>query len=478
MFRFRIGSIPVQIHFFHLLLSGLFGLWLFLPRLWRLGPPWLEGRLTDANGAGHSQAMAMAVAVLAWMLILAVILIVYELGHAVALRAFGHQPRIDLVSFGGQTTSDATGPLLWYRGVVVSLAAPFSTLVLGGLSGAGYFLLKDRWLALDFFLFWFFVVSLFWTFFNLLPLPPLDGGKVLLTLLSHFLGRVGTIVTHGLALIVAAAAVAWSLRTGGYLIAVLFGLWGFQSLRAISEALRASSPVPEELGPLVKQLEHAQLALSRGELHEARHRASAVLEPEGPLTPELASRAHHTLGWVALKEGQGRAALDHFSQVQRQPVEAQALAAAFSLIGDETRALPLWEKAWRDTDNPTVMHEYAGSLIRAGKVSQALRLPGVDPASAFTCAESTLFIRGAFAEAGAMGEAALAHVPSPTVAYDAACAFARAQNLTDALRLLHRAKELGYRNADAAAADEDLEPLRRNPGFEAWLAALRQSVPS
>jgi Zn-dependent protease len=476
MFRFRIGSIPVQIHFFHLLLSSLFGLYLFLPRLRQLGPPWLEDRLADANGAGHTQAMA--VGVLAWMLILAVILIVYELGHAVALRAFGHQSRIDLVSFGGQTSSDATGPLLWYQSVVVSLAAPFSTLVLGGLSGAGYFLLRDQWLVLDFFLYWFFVISLFWTFFNLLPLPPLDGGKVLLAVLSRFLGRVGTILTHGLALLVAAATVAWGLRSGNFFIAVLFGLWGFQSLRAVSEALRAGTPPPVELSPFVKQLEHAQLALSRGELQEARHRASSVLEPDEPLTPELASRAHHTLGWVALKEGQGRTALDHFSQVQGQPVEAQALAAAFSLIGDETRALPLWEKAWRDTGNLTVMHEYAGSLIRAGKVSQALRLPGVDPASAFTCAESTLFIRGAYAEAAALGEAALAHVPSPTVAYDAACAFVRARNGADALRLLHRARELGYRNADAAAADEDLAPLRGHPEFEAWLAALRQSAPS
>ncbi|HEX8705124.1 MAG TPA: site-2 protease family protein [Myxococcaceae bacterium] len=476
MFRFRIGSIPVHIHFFHLLLSGLFGLFLFLPRLRLLGPPWLGDRLADSSASGYQPAMA--VGVLAWMLILAVILIVYELGHAVTLRVYGHQPQIDLVSFGGQTTSDATGPMVWYRNVAVSLAAPFATLVLGGVSGAAYFLLKGQWLALDFFLYWFFVVSLFWTLFNLLPLPPLDGGKVLLAVLSHFLGRTGIILTHGLALLVAAAAVAWSLRSGGYFIAVLFGLWGFQSLRAISEALRASSPPPEELAPLLRQLEHAQQALAHGELEEARRRATTVLESDGPLTPELASRAHHALGWVALKQGQGRMALDHFSQVQREPVEAQALAAAFSLIGDETRALPLWEKAWGDTGNRTVMHEYAGSLIRAGKVSQALKLPEVDPAAAFSCAESTLFIRGAYAEAGALGEAALAHVPSPTVAYDAACAFARAQNVADALRLLHRAKELGYRNAEAAASDEDLAPLRRHPEFEAWLAALRQSAPS
>lgn len=479
MFRFRIGSIPVHIHFFHLLLSGLFGLFIFLPEMRHHGPPWLEDRLADPSRAGYSQARALGV--LAWMLVIGTVMLVYELGRALSLRAYGFQPRIDLVSFGGQTTSDAAGPLLWYRNALVSLAGPLLTLVLGGVTGAGYFLLKGQWLALDFFLYWFFVVSIIWTVFNLLPLPPLDGGKALLALLGHVLGRAGVVISHGLALLVAVAAVAWSLRSGGafsLLFAVLFGLWGFQSLRAISEALRANTAMPEELAPVMRQLEQAQRALAQGELSEARRRATSVLEPDAPLNPELASRAHHTLGWVALKEGQGRMALDHFSQVQREPVEAQALAAAFSLIGDDARALPLWEKAWRDSGNRTVLHEYAGCLIRLGKVDPALKLTGVEPALAFACAESTLFIRGAYSEAGAMGETALAHVPSPTVAYDAACAFARAQNTADALRLLHRAKELGYRDAAAASADEDLRPLRNLPEFEAWLASLRQSASS
>jgi hypothetical protein len=239
---------------------------------------------------------------------------------------------------------------------------------------------------------------------------------------------------------------------------------------------------PEQVGlaqaPLVQSLQLAREALSKNQLPEARRLAVSVLEAGEALTPELAGRAHHVLGWVALKEGQGRTALDHFAQVQGQRVEPQALAAAFSLIGDETRALPLWEMAWRDTGDRTVMHEYAGSLIRAGKEAQALRLPGVDVAAAFACAERALFIRGAYSEAAAMGEAALAHVPSPSVAYDAACAFARAHNLPDAVRLLHRARELGFRDAAYAASDEDLATLHGHPAFEEWLTDLRQSAPS
>jgi Zn-dependent protease len=413
------------------------------------------------------------------MVIVFISVLIHELGHALAFRAFGFQPSIALVSLGGETRPNSNGTLLWYRSVLVSLAGPLSGFVLGALCGVGYFFfLKEESGALAFFLYWFFAANLFWTIFNLLPVPPLDGGHVLSTVLIRFFGRKGFIAAQGLALLAALAAVAYGLRTGSILWVLFFGLWGLQAFRAISEALKTPSPASEEQSPLMHSLERAQQALSQNQLPEARRLASSVVDASETLNPELASRAHHVLGWVALKEGQGRTALDHFAQVQGHRVEAHALAAAFSLIGDETRALTLWEIAWRETGDRTVMHEYAGSLIRAGKEAQALRLPGVDVAAAFSCAERALFIRGAYSEAAAMGEAALVHVPSPTVAYDAACAFARAHNPHDAVRLLHRARELGFRDAAYAATDEDLATLHGHPAFEAWLTELRQSAPS
>ena len=477
MFRFRLWSITIEVHFFHLLISGIFGWTFFLRNIQAVGPPWLAEQLGDPGHPSYSQAAALGV--VAWMVIVFISVLIHELGHALAFRAYGFQPSIALVSLGGETRPNSGGTLLWYRSVLVSLAGPLSGFVLGALCGVGYFFFpKEETGALAFFLYWFFAANLFWTIFNLLPVPPLDGGHVLSTVLIRFFGRKGFIAAQGLALLVALAAIAWGLRTGSILWVLFFGLWGLQAFRAISEALKMPSPSSEEQGPLTHSLEQAQQALAQNQLPEARRQALSVLEAGETLNPELASRAHHVLGWVALKDGQGRAALDHFSQVQGHRVEAHALAAAFSLIGDEARALPLWEIAWRETGDRTVMHEYAGSLIRAGKEAQALRLPGVDPAAAFSCAERALFIRGAYSEAAAMGEAALAHVPSPSVAYDAACAFARAHNLNDAVRLLHRAKELGFRDAAYAASDEDLAALHGHPAFEAWLTELRQSAPS
>jgi Zn-dependent protease len=459
MFRFRLGSIPVEVQASHLFTSAAIAL-TFLPN----EQPGITG-----TAAFH---------VLSWMLIVFVSVLVHELGHAVVSLAFGYQPTITLAWMGGHTHPNAPGPIPWGRDVLLTLAGPLFGLLLGLACWVAGSFLKGRSEVLDHLLAVGALANLVWAGFNLLPVLPLDGGRITSVVAERFFGRRGFMGAQVLALIVCLAVVALGIHREAPFLTLFFALFGFQAWRAISASLKGDGPVEETAGsPLMQTLQRAREEMAQGRLDEARRTAASLLEREN-VGPELASRAHHLLGWVAVKEGQGRLALDHFSQVQRHPVEAHALAAAFSLIGDEPRALPLWEKAWRDTQDRTVMHEYAGCLIRAGKVEQALRLPGADPAAAFACAERVLFIRGAYSEAAAMGEAALAYAPSPRIAYDAACAFARARNLTDAVRMLHRARELGFRDAAYAASDEDLAPLHGQPSFEEWLAGLRQSASS
>ncbi|WP_224248850.1 TPR end-of-group domain-containing protein [Hyalangium gracile] len=459
MFRFRLGSIPVEVQASHLLVSAAIAL-TFTPT----GRPGITG--------------TMGFNVVSWMLIVFVSVLVHELGHAVASRAFGYQPSITLAWMGGHTLPNAPGPIPWHRDVLLTLAGPVFGLLLGLACWVGSLLVGDRSEVLDYLLSVGAIANFFWAGLNLLPVLPLDGGRIVSVLAVRLFKHRGFVAAQVLALLICLGMVAWGIRQRAPFLTLFFAMFGFQAVRAISEAMKRPAPLGEAETAVARTLQEAHEAMSKNELSEARRLASSALDNGTALTPDLASRAHYLLGWVALKEGQGRMALDHFSQVQRQPVETHALAAAFSLVGDEARALPLWEMAWRDTGDRTVMHEYAGSLIRSGKEAQALRLPGVDAAAAFSCAERVLFIRGAYSEAAAMGEAALTHVPNPTIAYDAACAFARARNVTDAVRMLHRARELGFRDGAYAASDEDLAPLHGHPAFEAWLTDLRQSASS
>jgi Zn-dependent protease len=461
MLRFRLGSIPVEVHPSHLLVSVALGL-TFQPRLNSQDPSYYGQVFTH---------------VLSWVVIVFVSVLVHELGHALASRAFGYRPSIALVWLGGHTQPNAPGPIPWHRDVLLTFAGPLFGLLLAvaawGLRNA----VAGQSPGAYAFFNWMMIANISWTVLNLMPVLPLDGGRISTALAMRLFGPRGFLVAQGFAVLVSMGVVALAIMVNQTFVAIFFALYGFQALRMMVDAFRAT-PGDEMTGPHAQTLAQARAALDAGQLEDARRLGVSVLEASEPAGQDAESRAHHLLGWVALKEGKGRTALDHFSQVHRRPVEPHALAAAFSLIGDDGRAVGYWELAWREGGNRTVLHEFAGTLIRLGKVNEALRLPGVEPAAAFTCAERVLFIRGAYSEAAALGEQALQHAPDATIAYDAACAFARARNVSDAVRLLRRASALGFRDAAYAASDEDLAPLHGHPAFESWLTELRESPAS
>jgi Zn-dependent protease len=458
MLRFRLGSIPVEVHPSHILVSAA-----------------LAMTFTGRAERGGGQMLAYVVG---WVVTVFVSVLVHELGHAVVSRAFGYRPSIALVWMGGHTQPNAPGPIPWHRNVLLTAAGPLFGFLLGIAAMLGRNVLGEQSPEAFAFLDRLMKVNFFWTALNLLPVLPLDGGHISSAVATRIFGPKGYVAAQAFAFLLCAAVVLFCVMVFREpFIAMFFALYGFRALREVVDAVRQPSG-GEVTGPYAETLAQAGSAMVAGRLDEARRLAQSVVEAGGAAGPDAESRAHHLLGWVALKEGKGRPALDHFSQVHRQQVERHAVAAAFSLVGDDARAVTLWELAWRETNDRTVMHEFAGALIRLGKVPAALRLPDVDPAGAFTCAERTLFIRGAYSEAAAVGEEALHHVPSPTIAYDAACAFARARMVPDAVRLLRRASELGFKDAAYAASDEDLSSLHGHPAFEAWLTELRVSQAS
>ncbi len=451
--RLRLGPISVLVHPAHFLVGLMFGL----------------------SGAGSLGADATPVAraamVVTWILVVFVSVLVHELGHALAFRAFGYPSTIQLMMFGGVTTPAIDAPLSWWKDVVSTLAGPLFGASLGFLclwaSGAfpwGETVYRALRIA--------FTANAGWAILNLLPILPMDGGRVSRALLGRIFGRGGVVASLGLGVLTCAGLALLLYRSGGGdpVLLVFLLLFGFQNFQALITFWRT-----EPDGPPPPQLAEAEALLRAGKLEQARELASALLRGDPPVA--IRSRIHHLLGWVALKEGEGRRALDEFSQVQGRPIEPQAIAAAFSLIGDDARAIPLWEQAARQTRDPTILHEWAGALIRQGQVAAAA-LPGVDLATAFERAERVAFLRGAYSEAARFGEESLAHRPSADRAYEVACAYARAGDARRAMTLLLRARELGYSDREAAAGDPDLTPLAGEPVFQEWLASLGKSAAS
>src|SRR5262249_32441417 len=291
-------------------------------------------------------------------------------------------------------------------------------------------------------------------------------------ILGRIFGRPGVIAAYVLGLLVCAGLAVFLYRGGSnpYNL-ILLALFAMQNVQALMAAWRI-----EPGAPAPPQLVEAEAAFRSGDRDRGRDLASRLLDGDLPVSPR--SQIHHLLGWVALKEGEGRRALDEFSQVQGRPVEPQAVAAAFSLIGDDERAIPLWEQAARQTRDPTILHEWAGALLRRGDVRGAAAIPGVDLATAYERAERVAFLRGAYSEAARFGEESRARRPSADRAYEVACAYARAGDVRRAMALLVRARDLGYSDREAAASDPDLVPLAGEPAFQEWLASLGKSAAS
>ncbi|MBX5483275.1 MAG: site-2 protease family protein [Myxococcaceae bacterium] len=472
MLRFRIGSIPVEVRPTHLLLAALIGF--------------------EALPAARSSSSDLAAAgVVLGGVAVFVSILVHELGHALVARLYGFSPSIVIEMFGGHTTPNATRKLSWIEQVILSLAGPLAGLTLGiacwiGLAqvGPSNFLAdldnanREQAPLFAQMLAFLVLANGFWTVMNLMPVMPLDGGHIAHTIFTRIFGQKGLVVSQGLSLVVCAALTAWGVATGSVLLAFLFGLFAFQAVRVLSAYFKSTEAQKNAPPPHPADLAFAQSAALFGQSQypEAREVAEKALDAWPAPPPQARERLHHLLGWIAIKEGRGEEALRHFSQLGGQGPEPQALAAAWSLVDEDEKALPLWELAHRTTGDATVANEWAATLIRLGRVPEARQIPGVNLEEAWRIAAHILYLRADFDAAARVGAQAVEQFPSAELAYNAACAFSRAGRLEEAQRMLDRAASLGFKDVTHAESDADLAALRQTAGFHDWLRRMQHSA--
>ncbi len=462
MLQFRIGSIPVVVRPSHLLIAALIS-WDFM----------------GVQKAPDSQSALLAG--LAGILVVFISILVHELGHALSMRAFGYRPSIVIEWFGGHTSPNTDQPITWWKDVLLTFAGPMAGLALGIGAFVGLEFMGPRDptvqslpVTMLTFLAW---ANVVWTVLNLVPVLPLDGGRISHAILTRIFGRRGVLFSQGLSLLLSVAAIAAAVNFKQPMLAVFFGMFGYRAFQLLSAYFRGqddvTAPHPSELA-----FEQASAHFREGRLEDARRIATRGLQVDPPPQLSARNRLHHLLGWIHLKDGRGTDALDHFARIEKENVEAHALAAAFSLAGDDERALPLWELATRTGEDATLMHEYAGALIRRGRVEEARRLPKIDMLAAWRAAERVASIRGDYETAARLGREALMEFPRPDLAYDTACALARAGKVSEAQQMLEHAAELGFRDGMHAAQDSDLDALRSTAAFQSWLSRVQEIRPS
>jgi Zn-dependent protease len=220
--EFRLGAIPVRIQPWFWLTSFV------------LAGPWFN---TDPRPWPVVMFVMACLVSILW----------HELGHAWAMQCFGaRHVEIVLTGFGGYASTHSRAPRAWQR-IAIALAGPanqlaaWAVMFLAVRSGIADSLLESSILA-DLLLAQLMMINLLWPLVNLMPIFPLDGGRVTRELGVALLGTRGLKASLLLSIGLCGLFILWVVSSGGSMFnALLFGLLlaqNLQELQLINESQR------------------------------------------------------------------------------------------------------------------------------------------------------------------------------------------------------------------------------------------------
>jgi Zn-dependent protease len=209
-------------------------------------------------GMGGGEA-AEPVVVLIWTVVVFVSVLVHELGHAFVQRYFGGHPWITLYSFGGLASCGDCDRRPRSQ-ILISLAGPVAGFLLAGLVILVLFVsgrfqeFKLDWVPVHWELFdpryalehgkfgpmdWVIASLLFvniaWGVMNLLPIYPLDGGRIARELFA--LGNPQTGIVQSLQLSAGAAVLVavYALTQKDFFLCIMFGFLAYGSFQTLQQ---------------------------------------------------------------------------------------------------------------------------------------------------------------------------------------------------------------------------------------------------
>jgi len=336
--EFRLFRIPVRIH-----------LWFWLMALW------LWTLRSDEGWAG----------LVIWVAVVFQGILMHELGHALVGRAFGRQPRIELVALGGLTWWEQREPMSPGRSFLVSAAGPAVGIFIGSLALVLMDALRIPDPSLARYGFRSLVyVNLGWGVLNLLPVLPLDGGNIVASLMEFVAPSRGRLLACYVSFTAVGLLVAATVALQQYPATILLFLLGFSTYQAFRiERQRLSGRAPVDAPPksLVQQ---AFEALERGD-GQALIRLASELVARADATAEL-DEAFHLLAWGRLINGEPTEAYQALISMSGDRAADPALEGAVLVeLGKPADAVPLLEAA----------RERGGAFVE-GYYQRALREKG------------------------------------------------------------------------------------------------------
>jgi Zn-dependent protease len=170
---------------------------------------------------------------LLWAPVLFISVLVHELAHAGAIAALGFgSSHVILGGMGGVTINERRARP--WQDFIISIAGPLSSF---GISAAllvkPFVPILNTDKMLDPLTDYLFAANIFWGIFNLVPVPPLDGGHAVRSFLRMILAEKPAFVIAVWIAIVAGGAVAIFAATHGQFFIALFVAWfAYQNYQA------------------------------------------------------------------------------------------------------------------------------------------------------------------------------------------------------------------------------------------------------
>lgn len=308
---------------------------------------WLLSGLLAFGWAGSSLASAALIMSCIFLSIL-----VHELGHAFAARAFGMPAQITFHMMGGATSFPSGAQLTRGRDILISLAGPGAGLALGVVAlGLMQVYGPAQWLAAAtseegpaeispfvLTLFWLMYLNIVYSLLNLVPVVPFDGGRILVAALGPRRVQVASTVSLLVGMLAAFAFLSMNM----VLPAVLFGAAALTSFLRMRQVASSSTAQVDE-DQVQRLLRSAERALHDESYDQAAQLAHQVLTHTR--ARESGRRALEIALWARLGAGDAKTAAALLSAAPQSTVDAYVAAAVHEAAGNLERAHELLVEA-------------------------------------------------------------------------------------------------------------------------------------
>jgi Zn-dependent protease len=192
--------------------------------------PWFWLSLAIIGGAIHARTKEEFFLLLLFLIAGFISILVHELGHALTAKAFGKRVEIVLEAFGGYAAYSGGAPLSRPRTFLVTAAGPALQIVLGLVVYFFAELFPSMSFQAMYFVKVLYAISFGWAVLNLLPVLPLDGGRILQTILGP--SRIK--LTLMISIVVAVGmGVLYYTMTNSILLPIFMGMFAYQAFKEL-----------------------------------------------------------------------------------------------------------------------------------------------------------------------------------------------------------------------------------------------------